>query len=93
MAALSKENLVKSGKYNRGEIMKRAWAYYKNPFCTEYRGNFNAALKAAWTDARIVMDDYRNEIKNAGKPIFPNKGLGVEDFYNTYNMRMGYACR
>lgn len=57
MAALERKNLVKDGKYHRAEIMKRAWAYVKNPFCTQYRNNFKAALKAAWIDAKLVMDE------------------------------------
>lgn len=93
MAALRRENLVKDGKYNRAEIMKRAWAYVKNPFNTEYRNDFKAALRAAWVDAKLVMDEAVAEEQRIGRPIFPNKGLGVADFYNTVNMRMGYACR
>ena len=57
MAALDRNNLVKDGKFNRAEIMKRAWAYVKNPFSTQYRKNFKATLKAAWTDARCVMSE------------------------------------
>lgn len=93
MAALRRENLVKDGKYNRAEIMKRAWAYVKNPFNTEYRNDFKAALRAAWVDAKLVMDEAVAEESRTNRPIFPNKGLGVADFYNTVNMRMGYACR
>lgn len=57
MAHLKKENLVKDGKYNKAEIMKRAWAYVKNPFNTQYRGNFKWALERAWLDAKGVMED------------------------------------
>ena len=61
MAALDRNNLVKDGKFNRAEIMKRAWAYVKNPFSTQYRKNFKAALKAAWADARCVMAEMKME--------------------------------
>lgn len=57
MAALDRKNLVKDGKFNRAEIMKRAWAYVKNPFCTQYRNDFKGALKAAWVDAKMVKDE------------------------------------
>lgn len=89
MAALKKENLFKGGKFNRAEIMKRAWAYYKNPFSTEYRNNFKAALRAAWIDAKMVMD----EMKRPKTSAFPIKGLCAADLYNSYNMRRGNACR
>lgn len=71
---MRKEDLVKDGKFNRAAIMKRAWAYVKNPFCTQYRNNFKAALKAAWADARLVMAESRLEEKD-----FPKKGLRVSD--------------
>lgn len=51
--------LVENGKYNMKAIMKKAWAYKNNPFCTQYRNDFKGALKAAWADARIAMDDYK----------------------------------
>lgn len=79
MAALDRKNLVKDGKYNRAEIMKRAWAYVKNPFCTQYRNDFKGALKAAWIDAKMVMDAYLLDKKLEGKPLFPNKGLNASD--------------
>ena len=60
MAALRKKDLVIGNKYNRAEIMRRAWAYYRNPFNTVYRGNFKRALQDAWLDARIEMKE-RNE--------------------------------
>lgn len=86
--ALDRNNLVKDGKFNRAEIMKRAWAYVKNPFSTQYRNNFKGALKAAWAEARLVMSESRLEDKD-----FPMKGLRVVNLYNSVNMRMGYACR
>lgn len=51
--------LVENGKYNMKAIMKKAWAYKNNPFCTQYRNDFKGALKAAWADARIAMDEYK----------------------------------
>lgn len=95
MAALRRENLVKNGKYNLSEIMRRAWAYVKSPFCTQYRNNFKGALKAAWVDAKMVMDEVvkaKNEVKKA---VFPNKGLSVADLYScssSRDMRNGTVC-
>lgn len=65
MAALRRKDLVKDGKYNRSEIMKRALAYVKNPFNTQYRGHFNWALQRAWLDAKEVMDEL-----NAPEPVY-----------------------
>lgn len=50
--------LIKDGKFDLAAIMKRAWAYKNSPFTTAYRNNFRYALKTAWTDARIEMEDY-----------------------------------
>lgn len=51
--------LVVDGKYNLKAIMQRAWSYKNNPFCTMYRNDFKGALKAAWVDAHLAMDEYR----------------------------------
>ena len=40
-------------------IMKKAWIYTKNPFFTQFRNNFKGALKMAWVDARLAMDEYK----------------------------------
>lgn len=93
MASLNRKNLVKDGKYNKSEIMKRAWAYMKSPFSTQYRNDFKGALKAAWVDAKLVMDEIAREKANEGKPIFPMKGLRMADLYNSYNMIHGYVGR
>lgn len=89
MAALDRNNLVKDGKFNRAEIMKRAWAYVKNPFSTQYRKNFKAALKAAWTDARCVMSE--SKVQEA---IFNNVDLyGVMRVASaSVDMRYGTVC-
>ena len=79
MAALRKKDLVIGNKYNRAEVMKRAWAYVKSPFCTQYRKDFKGALHAAWVDAKLVMDELLLEKEREGKPLFPNKGLSVAD--------------
>lgn len=95
MAALDRKNLVKDGKYNKAEIMKRAWAYVKNPFCTQYRNNFKAALHAAWVDAKMVMDEMKLEAMNADKPIFPEKGLTVamlRSMSSSVDMRNRTVC-
>lgn len=91
MAALNKENLVKGGKFNLTEIMKRAWAYVKNPFSTQYRNNFKAALKAAWSDAKAVM----NEMKEEWKPFVVNPNVSVELLRSVScsdNMRRNNVC-
>lgn len=59
MRAKKNYELVKNGKYNMRAIMQRAWAYKNDIFCTAYRNDFKGALKAAWVDARIAMDEYK----------------------------------
>lgn len=92
MAALKKENLVKGGKFNRAEVMKRAWAYVKNPFCTRYRNDFKGALKAAWLDAKMVMSEAR-EVQDE-KPRF--NGVDLYGFLramsSSVDMRNGTVC-
>ena len=91
MAALDRNNLVKNGKYNLAEIMKRAWAYVKDPFCTQYRNNFKAALKAAWIDAKLVMD----EVMKPKKETVWNPNVSVAMLRAascSENMRRGNVC-
>lgn len=90
---MRKEDLVKDGKFSRAAIMKRAWAYVKSPFCTQYRKDFKGALHAAWVDAKLVMDELLFEKEREGKPLFPEKGLKMSDLYWSQNMRLGYVCR
>ena len=75
MAALRRKDLVKDGKYNRAEVMKRAWMYTKNPFSTEYRGRFKSALRAAWIDARLEMERQ----SEPDTPPYFNKNVSVAD--------------
>lgn len=91
MAALKKENLVKGGKFNRAEIMKRAWAYVKNPFNTQYRNNFKRALKAAWLDAKMVMDESKMAEE---KPVFNGVNLygTLRAMSSSVDMRNGTVC-
>ena len=65
MAALRKKDLVIGNKYNRAEIMRRAWAYKNDKFCTQYRNNFRWALQRAWLDAKEVMREL-----NAPEPVY-----------------------
>lgn len=85
------KKLVVNGTYNRKAIMRKAWAYKNSPFCTMYRKNFKAALKAAWTDAKLAMDKYVQEQEE--RPLFPDKGLRASDLYTCFNLRMGYVTR
>lgn len=63
MKAKRDKELVKNGKYNLRAIMQRAWAYKNDMFCTMYRNDFKGALKAAWADARLAMDEYKAQLK------------------------------
>lgn len=59
MTTRRKVELVVNGKYNMKAIMKKAWMYKNNPFCTQYRNDFKGALREAWVDARLAMDEYK----------------------------------
>lgn len=89
MAALRKKDLIKDGKFNRAEIMRRAWAYVKNPFCTQYRKNFKGALKQAWADARCEMCETKKD-----EPKFNDVNLyGVlRACSSSIDMRNGTVC-
>ena len=50
--------LVVDGKYNRRAIMQRAWAYMKKNKAFKWY-SFAKALKDAWVDASLKMDDYK----------------------------------
>lgn len=54
-------NLIKDGKYNMKAIMQRAWAYKKlNKDFKWY--SFAKALKDAWVDASLKMDEYKAQV-------------------------------
>lgn len=90
MASLRRENLVRDGKFNRAEIMKRAWAYYRNPFNTCYRGNFKRALQEAWLDAKLVMDESK---KDSAPKFNPNVSLStLRSASSSIDMRTGTVC-
>lgn len=49
--------LVKAGKYNRSAIMQRAYVYVRN-----YNYSLSSALKTAWADAHLKMDEYKAQV-------------------------------
>lgn len=54
-------NLVKDGKYNRLAIMQLAWAYMRqNKHLSFY--TFRSALRNAWVDARLKMDEFKAQL-------------------------------
>lgn len=53
MRAKRDYNLVVDGKYNRRAIMQRAYVYVRN-----YKYSLSSAMKMAWCDAHLKMDDY-----------------------------------
>lgn len=67
MTTRGKVELVVNGKYNMKAIMKKAWMYKNNPFCTQYRNDFKGALREAWVDARLAMDEYK-ALQNVNRP-------------------------
>ena len=97
MRAKRDYRLIVDGKYNLRAIIQKAWAYKHNPFCTQYRNDFNGALKAAWVDARLKMNEYKSEKEfiESGKPLFPNKNLSISDLYSDPfgKLAMGYVTR
>lgn len=79
MKAKRDYELVKNGKYNMRAIMQRAWAYVHNFACTQYRNDFKGALKAAWVDARIAMDEYKASLVKV-EPIKKSDNV-LRDFF------------
>lgn len=79
MKAKRDYELVKNGRYNMRAIMQRAWAYVHNFACVQYRNDFKGALKAAWVDARLVMDEYKASLVKA-EPI-EKYGNMLHDFF------------
>lgn len=53
--------LVKDGKYNMKAIMQRAWVYMKQNKAFKWY-SFAKALKDAWVDASLKMDDYKAQV-------------------------------
>lgn len=49
--------LVKASKYNKSAIMQRAYVYVRN-----YNYSLSSALKMAWCDAHLKMDEYKAQI-------------------------------
>lgn len=61
MRAKRDYELIKYGKYNRHAIMQRAWAYMKQNKAFKWY-SFAKALKDAWTDAHLKMDEYQSSL-------------------------------
>lgn len=57
--------LVKDGKFNVRAIMQRAWVYVRL-----YGKSLKSALRSAWVDAHLKMDDLKTEIR-----MNPNRKL------------------
>lgn len=89
MASLRRENLVRDGKFDRTEVMRRAWAYVKNPFCTQYRNGLKGALKQAWADARCVVCEMKQD-----EPKFNGVNLyeALRACSSSIDMRYGTVC-
>lgn len=78
MKAKRDYELVKEGKYNRRAIMQRAWAYMKQNKPLKWY-SFAMALKEAWTDASLKMDEYKASLVET-EPIKKN-GNVLRDFF------------
>lgn len=63
-------SLIVDGKYNFRAIIQRAWVYVRN-----YGYSFKSALKTAWIDAHLKMDEYKAEIRfrESTTSIFPKR--------------------
>ena len=79
MKAKRDYELVKNGKFILRAIMQRAWAYVRNFACAQYRNDFKGALKAAWIDARLAMDEYKSSFVKV-EPIKQNGNM-LRDFF------------
>lgn len=85
-------SLIVDGKYNFRAIIQRAWVYVRN-----YGYSFKSALKTAWIDAHLKMDEYKAEIRfrESTTSIFPKKNLSLSSLYSDPcgNLAMGYVTK
>lgn len=91
MSANRDYNLIVEGKFNRRAIMQRAYAYMKRySSCKWY--TFKNALKEAWSDAQLKMDEYKSSL--IATPYAP-KQLPFGALYSNPlgNLAMGYVAR
>lgn len=91
MTSRRKLELVVNGKYNVKAILKKAWMYKNNPFCTQYRNDFKGALGEAWADARLAMDEFKALQKENRPSAFVRRDLksllyrpGYENFDSSW---------
>lgn len=74
--------------------MQRAWAYIRN-YSKYY--DLKKALKDAWIDASLKMDEYKAEVRSreSDEPLFPKKNLSLSDLYSDPcgNLAMGYVTK
>ena len=71
--------LVINGKYNRRAIMQKAWAYMKQNKAFKWY-SFAKALKDAWTDASLKMDEYKAQVN----PIYTNYPKPANNFRQAF---------
>ena len=81
MKAKRDRRLVSDGKYNMKAIMQRAWSYKNDLLCTQYRNDFKGALKAAWADARLAMDDHKASLVKAEPEALKKQGNVLRDLF------------
>lgn len=81
MKAKRDRRLVVDGKYNKRAIMQRAWAYVNDFACTMYRNDFKGALKAAWADARLAMNDYKASLVKTEPVSLKRQGNILRDLF------------
>ena len=74
--------LIKDGKFDMAAIMKRAWCYKNNPFNTAYRNDFKGALRNAWVDAKLEMEDYKASLN--AKPARQGYNYGFNVLRSTF---------
>lgn len=71
--------LVINGKYNRRAIMQKAWAYMKQNKAFKWY-SFAKALKDAWTDASLKMDEYKAQVN----PIYTDYPKPANNFRQAF---------
>lgn len=83
--------LVIEGRFNRVAIMQRAWAIVRIDKRVGLKTSFASALKKAWNDARVKMDEYRI----SQKPWEFNTSRQITDLYfsSRSSLATGTACR
>lgn len=77
---------MKAAKFNKSEIMKQAWAMYRNTF---FHYTFSQALRMAWhyakQDAERIAQVEARKAEQAAKAAMPKAETKRDRFYKSFD--------